>query len=158
VQPNAAPRDVAGVVAPPPFIYLGALAAGFALEALLPSASVPAAVRWSLGAALLIAGGALATSFITAFRRAHTPVDVRQPTTALVTSGPYRLSRNPGYLGLTLIYAGIAVLSGALWPFVTLVAALIVMDRGVIAREERYLERRFGDDYLRYKAQTRRWL
>ncbi|HEY3186577.1 MAG TPA: isoprenylcysteine carboxylmethyltransferase family protein [Solirubrobacteraceae bacterium] len=157
-DPHPPPRDAPGVIAPPPFIYLGALAVGFGLEALLPSASVPAALEWSLGGALLLAGSALATSFIAAFRRARTPVDVRKATTTIVTTGPYRLSRNPGYLGLTLIYSGIAVLSGALWLFAPLVLALVVIDRGVIAREERYLERKFGEQYLRYKARTRRWL
>jgi protein-S-isoprenylcysteine O-methyltransferase Ste14 len=68
------------------------------------------------------------------------------------------LSRNPGYLGMALAYAGIAVLSGALWVLVPLVPILIVVDRGVIAREERYLEARFGEEYRRYKGGTRRWL
>jgi protein-S-isoprenylcysteine O-methyltransferase Ste14 len=112
----------------------------------------------AVGVVLLVAGGALAASFITAFRRAGTPVDVRQATTTIVITGPYRLSRNPGYLALALVYAGIAVLAGALWAFVPLVFALVLIDRAVIAREERYLEGKFGGEYLRYKARTRRWL
>jgi protein-S-isoprenylcysteine O-methyltransferase Ste14 len=156
----AEPRspDAPGVVAPPPLVYLTGLAAGFGLEALLPSASLPGALRWPLGGALLLGGLALARSFVAAFHRADTAVHPGRPTTAIVTSGPYRLTRNPGYLGMTLVYAGIAVLSGALWPFATLVPTLILVDRGVIAREERYLERKFGAEYLRYKAKVRRWL
>jgi protein-S-isoprenylcysteine O-methyltransferase Ste14 len=155
---DAAPRDAPGVIAPPPLIYIGGLAIGFGLESVLPSASLPEVLAWSVGSVLLLAGLALARSFFTAFRRAGTPVDPRQATTAVVTTGPYRLSRNPAYLGMALIYAGITVLTGALWAFVPLVATLILIDRGVISREEHYLESKFGDEYLRYKAQTRRWL
>jgi len=155
---SAAERDRPGVIATPPLIYIVGLAIGFGLEALLPSASLPGALAWSLGSGLLIAGLALAASFFNAFRGARTPVDVRKPTTAIVTTGPYRLSRNPGYLSLALIYVGVTVLTGALWALVPLVPTLVLVDRGVIAREERYLERKFGDEYLRYKARTRRWL
>jgi len=147
-----------GVVAPPPLVYLGALGAGFALEAALPSASVPSAVRWPVGATLVLAGGALAGSFVRAFRRADTPIPPYHAATALVTTGAYRLTRNPGYVGMTLTYSGIAVLAGALWPFATLLPALAVIDRGVIAREERHLEARFGDEYRRYRSRVRRWL
>ena len=84
--------------------------------------------------------------------------DVLVHTTALVTTGPYRISRNPGYLGLALAYAGIAVLAHAVWVLAMLVPALVVVDRMVIAREERYLERRFGEQYSSYKRRTRRWL
>jgi protein-S-isoprenylcysteine O-methyltransferase Ste14 len=150
-------RDAPGVIAPPPIIYALALLVGFGLEAVLPSPELPGAMRIPLGALLLAAALPLAAAFFKAFRRAGTPVDVRKETTSLVTSGPYRLSRNPGYLSLSLLYAGIAILA-APWALLVLVAALVIVDRGVIRREERYLERRFGEEYLRYKASTRRWL
>jgi protein-S-isoprenylcysteine O-methyltransferase Ste14 len=155
---TAQDRDAAGVIAPPPLIYIGALGTGFLLDALLPSMSVPATVAWPLGSVLAISGVALARSFFRALHRADTSVSPYSPTTRLVTSGPYRVSRNPGYLGMALGYSGIAVLSGTLWAFLPLSLALIVIDRGVIAREERYLRRKFGEEYLRYKARTRRWL
>jgi protein-S-isoprenylcysteine O-methyltransferase Ste14 len=72
--------------------------------------------------------------------------------------GPFRHTRNPGYLSLTMIYAGLASLANALWAILLLPAALLVIQRGVIEREERYLERRFGEEYLRYKARVRRWI
>jgi protein-S-isoprenylcysteine O-methyltransferase Ste14 len=150
-------RDAPGVIAPPPLIYLAALAVGFGLEAILPSASLPAAVSW-LGVVPIVAGLALAVSFVRAFRRAHTNVDPGRPTTAIVTGGPYRLTRNPGYLGMAFAYTGIALLSSALWPLLTLIGALAVVDRAVIAREERYLERKFGQEYLDYKRTVKRWL
>jgi len=154
----AGERDTAGVLAPPPVIYAGALLAGLGLDALLPSPRLPGEVAWPVGVALLVGGALLAGSFLRAFRRARTPVDVRSAATSLVTTGPYRITRNPGYLGLALLYAGIAALARAPWAYVTLVPALIVVDRAVIAREERYLQRRFGEDYLRYRARVRRWL
>jgi protein-S-isoprenylcysteine O-methyltransferase Ste14 len=150
--------DVPGVVAPPPLIYLGGVAAGFGLEALLESPSVPGALMWPVGAALIVAGGALASSFVRAFGRAGTPVSPYSTSTKLVTTGVYRVSRNPGYLGMALVYAGIALATGSLWALVPLVPVLLLIDRGVIVREESFLERRFGEEYLRYKRRTRRWL
>jgi protein-S-isoprenylcysteine O-methyltransferase Ste14 len=151
-------RDRPGIVAPPPLVYVAALAIGLGLDAVLPSASFPSVLRAALGWPLLAAGLGFMASFIGAFRRRGTPVDPYKATTAIVTDGPYRLSRNPGYLGMALISAGIAVLANAPWAFLPLAAAVLVIDRGVIAREERYLERKFGDEYLRYKARTRRWV
>lgn len=84
--------------------------------------------------------------------RAGTKVDPREPTTAIVTGGPYRFTRNPLYLSMTLIYSGITAL------FDALPGVLRIMRRGVIEREERYLEGKFGDEYLNYKAQVRRWI
>ena len=151
-------RDGADVIAPPPLIYIAGLALGFGLDAFLPEAALPDWLAWSIGGALLLAGLALAVSFIGAFRRAGTPVSPGESVTQLVTTGPYRVSRNPGYLGMALAFAGVAVVSGALWVLVVLVPTLIVVDRGVIRREERYLERKFGEEYSRYRARTRRWL
>jgi protein-S-isoprenylcysteine O-methyltransferase Ste14 len=157
-NPEAAGADSPGVIAPPPLIYVAGLAIGFGLEILLPSASLPRAPAWALGAALIAAGIALARSFFAALRRARTPVNPYEATTTIVTTGPYRVRRNPGYLGMALAFAGTAVLAGALWALAALVPTLIVMNRGVIAREERYLEHKFGKEYTRYKARTRRWL
>jgi protein-S-isoprenylcysteine O-methyltransferase Ste14 len=156
--PGEERREAAGVIAPPPLLYLAALAVGFGLDALLPSPDLSRAVAWSLGGAVLIVGLCLSAWFFVTFRRAGTPVDVRKPAEALVTAGPFRFSRNPGYLSLTLIYVGIALVASVLWAFVSLAAILVVVQEGVIKREERYLARRFGEPYLRYKQRTRRWL
>ncbi len=150
--------DTAGVVAPPPLIYLAGLVLGFALEWLLPGSEVPGAVRWVIGGAALLAGIALQTAFITAFTRRGTAVEPWRPTTAIVTTGPYRLTRNPAYLGMALIYVGIALLGDSLWALVPLPLVIAVIDQGVIAREERYLEGKFGAEYLDYKAGVRRWV
>jgi protein-S-isoprenylcysteine O-methyltransferase Ste14 len=86
------------------------------------------------------------------------PFDPYTPSQALVTDGPYRLTRNPGYLGMALTYAGIAIACNAPWALVPLPAAIAVIDRGVIAREERYLTRKFGTPYEDYKRRVRRWI
>ena len=151
-------NDTAGVIAPPPLIYLGGLLVGFALEALLPGGSLPDAVRWVGGGLALVAGLALQTFFITAFSRAGTAVEPWKPTTAIVTTGPYRVTRNPAYLGMALIYTGIALLADAPWVLLPLPLVLVLIDRGVIAREERYLERKFGEEYLGYRRSVRRWV
>jgi protein-S-isoprenylcysteine O-methyltransferase Ste14 len=150
--------DKPGVLAPPPLLYLPCLILGLLLEVVLPLDGVPSYVSWPLGSVLVVAGMALGLWFFSAFRRAGTPVDVRRPTTSVVTDGPFRISRNPGYLSLTLIYLGVAVIADALWPVLMLPAILLVVDRAVIRREERYLERKFAQEYLRYKAATRRWV
>lgn len=151
-------QDSPGVAALPPLVYAAGLLAGFGLDALLPAPSISGPAGLALGGVLVAAGMVLAAAFFRAFHSAGTPVDVRKPTAALVTSGPFRLSRNPGYVSLALIYAGIAIVGDAPWAFAMLVPTLLVVDRGVIQREERYLERKFGEPYLRYRAQTRRWL
>jgi protein-S-isoprenylcysteine O-methyltransferase Ste14 len=150
--------ETAGVIAPPPLIYLGALGVGVGFDAVNGSGSLPSPVARPAGAALLIAGSGLLGSFARAFRGADTPIDPYTPSTAIVTSGPYRLTRNPAYLGMALTYAGIATLANAPWALLPLPIAIAIIDRGVIAREERYLERKFGARYMDYKRRVRRWI
>jgi len=150
-------RETAGVIAPPPVIYLGFLGLGFALEGLLPGGDLPVGVQW-LGAAVIFAGVALMISFERAFRSVGTDANPYRTSTSLATSGPYRFSRNPAYLGMAITYVGIAVAADAPWTLVMLVPATLVIQYGVILREEPYLERLFGEEYLSYKRTTRRWI
>ena len=150
-------RGTAGVIAPPPVIYLGFLGLGFALEGLLPGAELPAWAQW-LGAVVIVAGVALMISFELAFKRAGTDANPYRPSSALATDGPYRFSRNPGYLGMAITYIGITLAAEVPWALVMLVPATLAIQYGVIAREERYLERLFGEEYLSYKRTTRRWI
>jgi protein-S-isoprenylcysteine O-methyltransferase Ste14 len=153
-----AERGTPGVIAPPPLIYLAGLALGLLLDAALPSTEVPWPVRWLLGPALVLAGLSLMRSFVLSFGRAGTPVRPDKPSTALVTGGPYTHTRNPGYLGMALLAAGIALLVATLWALFGVAAAMLVVDRGVIKREEGYLEREFGAEYVAYRSRVRRWL
>jgi protein-S-isoprenylcysteine O-methyltransferase Ste14 len=138
-------QPTAGVIAPPPLIYLGALGVGFGLDGMIGRGSLPSAAAIPAGSALIIAGSGLLGSFARAFRGAQTPIDPYTPPTLMVTNGPFRLTRNPAYLGMALTYAGIAIVANAPWALVPLPIAAAIIDRGVIAREERYLERKFGD-------------
>ena len=105
-------------------------------------------------------GGAvvLNTWFLRTIRDAEVPIRTDKPVPGLTTEGPFGYSRNPSYLALAMIYAGIAVLRNSLWAILLLPAVLLVIQREVIEREERYLERTFGEEYLDYKASVRRWV
>ncbi len=92
------------------------------------------------------------------FTRAHTAIVPNRPTTALVGRWPYSMSRNPIYLALAIVYIGVAFFFNTLWPFLLLPLVIIVIQRGVIDREERYLEGKFGSDYIDYKSRVRRWI
>jgi protein-S-isoprenylcysteine O-methyltransferase Ste14 len=158
VSPDAAEvRDIAHVLAPPPLLYLGPLVVGLAVDRWWPFGILPAPWRWIAGALCLGVSGLLVAAIL-AFRRARTRPEPWKPTTALVVDGPYRFTRNPMYLGFTLIYAGVALLANSGWPFGLLPGVLVVMQLFVIRREERYLERKFGDAYRAYCATVRRWL
>ncbi len=91
-------------------------------------------------------------------RRDDTSVNPYTPTRTITARGPYRLTRNPIYLGDVIVYAGIAILIDTLWALPLLLLAIATVQRGVILREERYLERRFGEAYLQYKRRVRRWI
>jgi protein-S-isoprenylcysteine O-methyltransferase Ste14 len=151
--------DTAGVVAPPPLIFGTAIAGGLILQALRPWRLLPRSSRRTrriAGAASVGAGAALIGSAAATMHRAGTSPLPDQPSTALVTGGPFRFTRNPIYLAFTLITLGVATLRNNRWVLVLLGPALAVLQKGVIEREERYLEQRFGDDYRHYRQRVRR--
>jgi len=150
--------DSPGVVAPPPLIYLAGMALAFGIELVWPVSLFPAAIRYPAGAGLIAAGLLVVALAFRRFRTAGTHIEPYKPTTAIVTDGLYGFSRNPIYVAMTVATVGVGILADNVWVFALLVPTLAVMRYGVIAREERYLERKFGDDYLRYKASVRRWL
>lgn len=150
--------DTAGVVARPPLIYLAAVAVGLVLRRLAPTPFLPRALGYEVGTAVIVIAVALLLWGAREMRRAGTSESTTVPTSALVTTGPFRFSRNPLYVSLTLCYLGIMLAAQALWGLALVVVVLLVMRRGVIDREERYMERKFGADYLRYKGRVRRWM
>lgn len=151
-------QDNAGVVVPPPLVYLGFLSGGLLLNRVRPVRFLPRSAPRPIGWPLVAGGLLLMSWFFRTMRKAGTPIDPRQPVSRLTQEGPFRYSRNPSYVSMAAIYAGISSLANALWAILLLPAALLVIRNGVIKREERYLERTFGEEYLRYKARVRRWI
>lgn len=155
---NQSPPDNAGVRVPPPFIYVAVFLAALMVQRLYPITLLPQGIRRVVSLVCLTAWLIMTVSSIALFRRAHTSVMPVKPTTAIVTSGPYGWTRNPLYLALLFLYVGIGLWFGLFWVVVSAPLAMILVHFYVIQREERYLERKFGEEYLRYKARVRRWL
>jgi len=150
--------DIPNVLAPPPLIYLIPLVLTLGIDVLLPFPVLPG--RWPhlIGPVLLTVGVVLLLPAIRAFKAKRTNARPWKPSTALVTHGPYRFTRNPMYLGFTLLYLGIALWVNTAWPLPALLVVLQVMQHYVILREERYLERTFGEPYREYVGSVRRWI
>ena len=151
----------AGVIARPPLLFLAALLIGFVLDRLLrlpfPIPGIDL-VDWIIGGSLILIGLALAAAGIRNFSWAGTPVQGTKPTRALVTTGIHGWTRNPIYLGMFLLYGGIGIAARSPWIVILTLPLAITTRYGVVAREEAYLGRRFGDAYRDYKVRVRRWL
>jgi protein-S-isoprenylcysteine O-methyltransferase Ste14 len=154
-------RDSAGVIAPPPLIALAVVLFGVALDWLLPAYVLTVLLslteRIVIGVVLIAAGGVLGVSAILSFRAAHTHVEPWKPALALVTSGIFEWLRNPMYVGLALLVGGIGVALASDWTLVLLLPGAAVLHFGVVKREERYLEAKFGDAYRAYKVAVPRY-
>jgi protein-S-isoprenylcysteine O-methyltransferase Ste14 len=134
---------------------------GFTLDGLLPLPLTHPeliSIGWTAGGALIAIGVAIMAAGIRNFSRADTPVPSNQPVRALVTTGIHGRSRNPIYVGMLLLYAGVGLAARSPWILILALPLFIILRYGVVAREETYLERRFGDSYRDYKAHVRRWL
>ena len=151
----------ARVIARPPVLFLAALLLGLASDYLLPlplAVTESDPVQWIIAGSLVLAGLALAAAGIGNFSRAATPVPTNEPVRALVTTGIHGRTRNPIYLGLFLVYGGIGLGARSPWTLLLTLPLAITIRYGVVAREEAYLERRFGGAYRDYKRRVRRWL
>ena len=151
-------KDNPGVIAPPPLIFLTGLFIGGLVSWFYPLAFLPTFFSIVAGVFLILAGIGIIFAAIIKMRRAATNVEPWKPTTAIIDNGVYGISRNPIYLAMTLIYTGVSFAFNSFWFLPPLVIVLIVMHFGVILREEKYLERKFGADYLNYKNRVRRWI
>ena len=150
-------HDISGVRVPPPLFYVAGFVLGVALEVIWPIDSLPLAIRLAgavIGVGLWLA---LDGAAMLRFRHAGTSMAPFVPTTALVTSGPYRFTRNPMYLGMAVLYAGLALATEVIWALIFLPLVIAAVDQLVISREEGYLVRKFGDPYCEYMARVRRW-
>jgi len=156
VTPNQA--DSPGVRVPPPLVFLGALGIGLGLSMWVPTPYLGRAIARPLGGVLTGIGVLLALSAMSAFIQARTNLRPDRPSSALVRTGPYRFTRNPMYLSLTIVYVGVAIVNESLWSLLLLPLVVAFIRTQVIGKEEAYMERRFGADYLSYKSEVRRWL
>jgi len=150
--------DKADVVVFPPALVAGSALLGFTLQRVAPARALPRRAARILGVGLTAPAVALGIAAVREMRKARTPLDVREPTTAVVTTGIFAYTRNPIYLSMMLLYLGIASLRNSLWLWLLAAPTAGALQVGVIAREEAYLERKFGPEYLAYKARVRRWL
>ncbi len=151
--------DRSGAIVRPPIAWALAILAGLGIDWLYPLPFVAASVpRVWVGGAVFAAGFALAVWAIVTIRKAGSRVETGMPTTTIISSGPYGFMRNPIYLGMFLGQTGLAVGFNSLWVLAMLVPFYLVIRYGVVAREEAYLERKFGGVYLGYKSRVRRWL
>lgn len=154
-------RDNAGVIAPPPLIALAAIAIGLLLDWLLPAyvmaVLLPFGFRLTVGVILIGGGLALAIAAIMQFRAHHTHPEPWKPSTAVVTTGVYAWLRNPMYVGMTLVLAGLSTLLASDWMLVMTILFVPVIHVGVVRREERYLAAKFGEPYRRYLDRVPRY-
>jgi protein-S-isoprenylcysteine O-methyltransferase Ste14 len=157
-EPVTDASDAPDVVTFPPVIFIAFYAVGYITDRAFPAQFGTPFARFTIGGALILLSILLVTWAVARFLRAGTHMDVRKPATALVTDGPYRLSRNPMYLAATLLYAGFAIMFSLPFTLAFLPVCLTVLRIGIISREEAYLDRKFGDAYRNYKARVRRWL
>ena len=158
---NANEQGTPGMRFPPPLAYGAGLALGFLLQHFHPITLFGpdrGFLPRLLGGGCILTGATLAASALITFRLARTTVRPDRPVAELVRHGPFLLSRNPMYVSLALVHAGIALLANALWPLLLLLPALLLIRYHVIAREEAYLHSRFGPDYQAYCHSVRRWL
>lgn len=153
------PTDTANVVIRPPIAWALAVLAGLAMQWVvsLPFMPAPVPAGWVGGMVFVLALALIAWAIAT-ITRAGSNVPTGMPTTTIVAAGPYRFTRNPIYLGMFLGLVGLAIAFDSLWLLGTLVPFALVIRYGVVAREEAYLERKFGDAYRHYRARVRRWL
>lgn len=151
-------KDTAGVIAPPPLIFLGGLLIGGSISWFYPVRFLPDLAGYALGGILVLAGLVIVFIAKSKMAKAETNIEPWKPTNAILDDGIYSLSRNPIYMALVFIYLGVVFLFNSVLILPPLILVLLVIHFGVIVREEKYLEKKFGEEYLRYKTKVRRWI
>lgn len=150
--------DKAGVIMFPPLLYLLVLLTGILLSYCFPYQLIKSDIALPLGIVIAATGITTLLFAATLFRKKKNPVNPSGSTKLIISSGIYQYTRNPMYLSLTLIYTGISIITNSWFSFIFLFPLLIVVQKGIIEREEKYLTRKFGNDYLAYKEKVRRWI
>lgn len=157
-RPAVAATDNPGVPFPPPIVYVAAIGAGALLEREVPLTIGGGLPRVLAAWAFVAIWAAITAVSFHAFWSRRTTIIPTRPASTLVAAGPYRLTRNPMYVGLACLTLGVGLWMNSWWVMLLLVPALVIVDRFVIAREEAYLRRRFGAEYEAYTRRVRRWL
>lgn len=155
---NEEPEDNPGVLIFPPLLWVICVGVGFTAYLLRPSRFALGLPLRGLGAVLIVAAGALAFWAQRTMRAAGTNIRPDLPATAVVSGGPFARTRNPLYVSLLAVYAGVGILLASKTFLAVIVPLALVLHFGVVLREERYLEAKFGDAYLGYKTRVRRWI
>ena len=150
--------DHADVAFHPPFLLAGSLLLGLLARWIVPFSFLPRDLAAPLGPVVTVAAFGLFVWAALTMRAGHASIPTSEPTDAIVVSGPYRFSRNPIYLAMLVLHVGVGVWTDSGWFFVLAWVSALLLRWGVISREERYLESKFGADYLDYTARVRRWL
>ncbi len=142
----------------PPVYFLMWLVAGFALNSLLPTITLAGPPATAAGILLAVTALGINQWSVRAFKAAQTPLYVRRPAAVMVTAGPYQYTRNPLYLSMALCMVAFALVADQLWLLLTAPLFFMVFNQRVIIPEERYLEMRFGHEYIVYKQAVARWV
>jgi protein-S-isoprenylcysteine O-methyltransferase Ste14 len=150
--------DAPSVKIIPPLVYLTGLVIGFLANIWMPIKVVPSLVAWTSGGILIVCGIVLTGSAVFKFKDGGTTVRPDRAASTLVIVGPYKVTRNPMYLGLAFVYLGIAIAGQSVWALILLPVVLTIIQHRAIEPEEAFLERRFGADYVGYKEKVRRWI
>ena len=155
-------RDAPGVIVFPPALYLATLLSGILLSYFWRWPLLPGSVSNSwfriAGGVMIVPGLSLVIWGRARMMSAGTNVIPTRPALVIVTDGPFRFTRNPLYLGNLIVYAGLILVFNSAWLAILLIPMLLLLNYGIVQREERYLEAKFGNDYRAYKARVRRWL
>ena len=157
-QSSSNPANHAGVHIPPPLLFIPPLLLAWLLQTIIPLPLLPTGAARLLAGLLFIVGVGLCVWSIALFRRSKTSLVPVKPSTTLVLDGPYRFTRNPMYLGLLCLYLAAALWLNLIWALVIAPLVIVMIQRIVIVKEERYLEQRFGEAYYQYRSQVRRWI
>jgi len=147
-----------GIKIVPPVVFALVLAVGLAIEEFWPIRSFSWSLRIGVALVLLAPALLLIALTLTQFSKSKTPFDVRKTATTLITDGPYRYTRNPGYVALTLLYLSLGSLFGSVWVWLLVAPLLVAVDNLIVQKEEVSLEHVFGEDYRLYRTRVRRWL
>jgi protein-S-isoprenylcysteine O-methyltransferase Ste14 len=153
-----ADEDSAHVKIPPPLLLLSILIIGGFIQWMYPVSIVSESLRWPIGIILIVAGIGTILYSAWLFRKAQTRIEPWKTTSHIIKTNIYSLSRNPIYFAFLIIGLGVAFMANSLWIVLSLIPLIFLLNTLVIQKEERYLEKKFGQEYLEYKAQVRRWI